>query len=99
MMRGMDDMLGVAGSRSNGMKCPRPPPFPTKTRDKSLASVTFSKNGYTRKSHWTISDSTQVAMDDDPVVREIPVHLADELRNSLYVHRSSLCCALAPMDF
>jgi len=33
--------------------------------------------------------SAQEAM--DPVVREIPVHLADELRHNLYVHGRSLC--------
>ncbi|KAE9000370.1 hypothetical protein PR003_g17418 [Phytophthora rubi] len=36
-------------------------------------------------------------MDDDPVVREIPVHLADELRNSLYLVQFPLRPTYRPM--
>ncbi|KAG6611110.1 DNA-directed RNA polymerase III subunit RPC5-like protein [Phytophthora cinnamomi] len=36
-------------------------------------------------------------MDDDPVVREIPVHLADELRNSLYMVQFPLRPTYRPM--
>ncbi|KAL4139311.1 hypothetical protein PRIC2_002808 [Phytophthora ramorum] len=41
--------------------------------------------------------SKQVAMDDDPVVREIPVHLADELRHSLYLVQFPLRPTYRPM--
>ncbi|KAG1693243.1 hypothetical protein DVH05_023708 [Phytophthora capsici] len=39
----------------------------------------------------------QVAMDDDPVVREIPVHLSDELRRNLYMVQFPLRPTYRPM--
>ena len=39
------------------------------------------------------SSSARREEDDDPVVREIPVHLSDQLRHNLYV--GTLTCALS----